>query len=99
MDVFWNFLKKAVYTSSQDPIAGGEEEVNAAFHAITGCDTTSQFVGIGKQKRGEPSRVVQRSCLSTLAKKATLMLTYLQMLRHLCASFTIRAQKKFTAIK
>ena len=35
---------------SQDRIAGGEEDGTARIHAITGCDTTSQFVGIGKQK-------------------------------------------------
>ena len=36
-----------LHYSPQDLIARGEEEI--AFHTITGCDTASQFVGIGKQ--------------------------------------------------
>ena len=66
----------------------GEGKVTAAFHAITGCDTRSQFVGIGKQKRGKPSfegRLAK--LLEHLGEE--IMLKYLQMLRHLCASFTI----------
>ena len=48
MDVCGYIKTKALHTSSQDPALRGEEEVPSAFHAITGCDTTSQFYGVRK---------------------------------------------------
>ena len=47
LDVLWYFPNKEIHYSPQDLIARGDAEV--AFHTITGCDTASQFVGIGKQ--------------------------------------------------
>ena len=56
------------------------ENITASISCITGCRTTSKFVDIGKQKawKAVDGRSVER--LSTLLKKAILMLKYLQML-------------------
>ena len=66
-----------MYTSSQDRIARGEEDVTASISCITGCRTTSKFVDIGNQTawKAVDGRSVER--LSTLVKKAILMLKYI----------------------
>jgi len=48
MDVCGYIKTKALHTSSQNPLSEEKRKSLLAFHAITGCDTTSQFYGVGK---------------------------------------------------
>ena len=48
MDVCWYIKTKTLHSSSKIPLSEEKRKSLLAFHAITGCDTTSQFYGVGK---------------------------------------------------
>ena len=80
------------------PLSEEKRKSLLAFHAITGCDTTSHFYGVGKASAWKVFEDVPTSW-NTLEKKAKSVLTFLLKLKPLYASSTIREHKKWKSTK
>ena len=79
------------------PLSEEKRKSLLAFHAITGCDTTSQFYGVGKASA--KSSKMHLISWNTLEKKAKSVLRFLPKMKPLYANSTIREHKRWKSTK
>ena len=90
---------KGVYIPvHRTPLSEEKRKSILAFRAITGCDTTNQFYGVGKASAWKVFEDAP-DLSEHLGEQAKSVLTFLPKLKPLCANCTIREHKRWKSTK